>query len=115
MTEFVSELDELSRTTSLYEETIRYFLSERSLIFNNEVTQDIIEDYVCNILRWNKQDMGLPREVRKPIRIYISSVGGNTFSANIMADVIMQSTTPVIGIALDLVASASYTSYLACH
>lgn len=100
---------------SLYEETIRHFLGERTLIFNREVDEGVIEDYICYILKWNKEDIDISVEKRKPIRILISSPGGNTFSANIMADVILQSKTPVVGVALDLVASASYTIYLACH
>ena len=37
------------------------------------------------------------------------------FDANILIDVITNSKTPVWGIGLDLVASAAYIAFLACH
>lgn len=99
---------------STYEELFREYIDDRILVFNDEVNDNVVEDYIMYILKWNKEDMNLPIESRKPIRLYITSIGGNTFCANIMSDVIEQSKTPVIGIALDLVASAAYHIYLSC-
>ena len=101
--------------TSMYEELVREYLDDRTLVLNDEIGQDVIEDYIMYILKWNKEDKDLPVEVRKPIKIYISSPGGNVFDANIFIDIIEASKTPVWGIALDLVASAAYLVYLACH
>lgn len=98
-----------------YEELYREYLADRILVLNAEIDDNVIEDYVLYIMKWNKEDKNLPAENRKPIKIFISSPGGSSFSANIMVDVIMQSKTPVIGIGLDIVASASYIIYLACH
>lgn len=98
-----------------YEELYREYLADRVLFLNAEIDDNVIEDYVMYILKWNKEDKNLPVDNRKPIRIFISSPGGSAFSANVMVDVIMQSKTPVYGIALDLVASAAYIIYLACH
>lgn len=100
---------------STYEELYREFLDDRSLVLNDEIGQDVIEDYIMYILKWNKEDRDLPVESRRPIKIYISSPGGNVFDANIFIDVIEASKTPVWGIALDLVASAAYLVFLACH
>lgn len=100
---------------SIYEETYRSFLSDRCIIFCGEIGDGVIDDAIMYILKWNKEDKDLPIEKRKKIRLYISSVGGSTFSANMLIDVIAQSKTPVIGVALDLVASAAYLCYLACH
>lgn len=100
---------------SVYEELYREYLEDRVLVINDEIHDGSIEDYVLYILKWNKEDLNLPAENRKPIKIYISSPGGNVFNANILVDIIMASKTPVWGIGLDLVASAAYLVYLACH
>lgn len=98
-----------------YEELYREFLEDRTLFFNAEVDENIIEDFIMYILKWNKDDINIPEDKRQPIKIYFSSPGGNTFNANFMIDVILQSKTPIYGIAMDLVASACYLIYLACH
>lgn len=100
---------------SVYEELYREYLEDRVLVINDEIHDGSIEDYVLYILKWNKEDLNLPSENRKPITIYISSPGGSVFNANILADVIIQSKTPVVGVGLDLVASAAYIVFLACH
>lgn len=100
---------------SIYEEMIREYLDDRCLIFNDEVGDNVIDDYIIHIIKWNKEDKNLPVESRKPIKLYITSPGGSPFSGAIMQDVILQSKTPIIGIALDLVASAAYDLFLACH
>ena len=85
------------------------------LFLNCEIDENVIEDYIMYILKWNKEDTGLPVECRKPIKLFISSPGGNVFDANVFVDVIEASKTPVWGVALDIVASASLHIYLACH
>jgi len=100
---------------SAWDELYREYLENRTLILNNEIDESVIEDYVMYILKWNKDDMHLPVESRTPIKFLISSPGGNVFDANILIDVIESSKTPVVGVGLDLVASAAYLIYLACH
>lgn len=100
---------------STYEELYREYLDDRTLVLNDEINENIIEDYIMYIIKWNKEDMDLPVDKRKPIKLYISSPGGNVFDANIFVDIIEVSKTPVWGVALDLVASASFHIYLACH
>lgn len=100
---------------SAYEELYREYLEDRILVFNDEVNDNMVEDIVLYILKWNKEDIGLPVECRKKIRIYMSSVGGDTFVSQNVVDVISASKTPIIGIGLSLVASACYHCYLACH
>ena len=100
---------------STYEELYREYLDNRVLIFNGDVDDSVIDDLILYILKWNKEDQDIPVEKRRKIKIYISSAGGNIFDANILVDVIMQSITPVVGIGLDMVASAAYIIYLACH
>lgn len=100
---------------SAFDELYREYLEDRVLVMNSEIDENVVEDYLMYILKWNKEDLNLPVESRKPIKILISSPGGNVFDANIFVDIIEASKTPVWGIALDLVASASFHVYLACH
>lgn len=98
-----------------WDELYREYIDNRILVLNSEINDNIIEDYAMYILKWNKDDLKIPVEKRSKIRLLITSPGGNTFSGSILADIIMQSKTPVVGIALDLVASAAYQIFLACH
>lgn len=104
-----------SSQISTYERLFEEYIDNRILVFNDEVDDNVIENYIMYILKWNMDDRDLPADKRKKIVMLISSPGGNSFSANIMIDVIIQSITPIVGIGLDLVASAAYLIYLACH
>lgn len=107
--------DSISLRDDLYEELKADYLDNRILIFNDEVTDDVLEDYIMYILKWNRQDQDIPVEKRAEIKIYFNSVGGDTFSGNNMADVIAASKTPVWGVGFGLVASSAYHIYLSCH
>lgn len=100
---------------SAFDELYREFLQDRTLFMNDEISDNVIEDYIMYILKWNKEDKNLPIENRQPIKLFISSPGGNVFNANNMIDVIEASKTPIWGIGLDLVASAAYIVFLSCH
>ena len=93
----------------------RECLENRILVFNQDVDDNLVEDIVLYILKWNMEDKDIPIDKRKIIKIYISSTGGDSFVAQNVVDVIMNSKTPIIGVGLSLVASAAYHIYLACH
>ncbi len=107
-------LSTLFRDDENYNAIIAENLDRRILIFNDDVNDFILEDYILYIIKWNREDEHIPRENREPIKIYINSGGGSVLSANMFKDVIIQSETPVIGVGFDLVASAAYHIYLAC-
>ena len=104
-----------SSQMSTYERLFEEYIDNRILVFNDDVDDNVIENYIMYILKWNMDDKDLPIDKRKKIIMLLSSPGGNAFSANIMVDVIMQSITPIVGVGLDLVASAAYLIFLACH
>ncbi len=115
MADIITALTGSTSQDTAYDELYREYLDHRVLFLNSEIDENVIEDYIMWILKWNREDIGLPHDCRKPIKIFISSPGGNVFDANIFVNVIEASKTPVWGIAMDLVASASLTIYLACH
>lgn len=99
----------------LYTEIIKENLENRILIFNDEVNDCVIENYILNILKWNREDRDLPVDKRKDIVIYINSPGGNSIDGFNFVDVIMESKTKVVGVCFGLAASMGYHILLACH
>lgn len=48
----------------------------RVMLLNCEIDDNVVENAVYHILRYNRADKGIPLEERRPIRIYINSRGG---------------------------------------
>lgn len=111
----MTSLPAIDSQQTLFDELQREYIYDRMLVFNADVDENMIEDIIMWIIKWNKDDKDLPVDKRKKIKLFMTSPGGSPFTANIVADVILQSKTPVIGIGFDVVASAAYTVYLACH
>lgn len=105
----------LDNGDDLYTEVIKENLENRILIFNDEVNDCVIENYILHILKWNKEDIDIPVEKRKDIVIYINSPGGSSIAGFNFVDVIMGSKTKVVGVCFGLAASMGYHILLACH
>ena len=45
-----------TENNDLYDEVIRENLSNRVLIFNDEVNDCVIENYILYIMKWNRED-----------------------------------------------------------
>lgn len=89
--------------------------AERVLLLNDEIDSFVIDNYEMFILNWNREDKNIPRDKRKPIKLYINSVGGDMYSAMSLIDIISSSITPIIGVGFGFVASAAFHIYIACH
>ena len=100
----------------LYDEIIRENLSKRILIFNENVTDAVIENYILYILKWNREDKeaGIPKESRRKITLIINSAGGDAFSGFNFVDCISQSTTPIRAICMSMAASMAYHIFICC-
>lgn len=57
----------------LYTETIKENLKNRVLIFNDEVNDNIIENYILHIFKWNREDKDIDPSKRKKITLIINS------------------------------------------
>ncbi len=99
----------------LYTEIIKENLDNRTLVFNDEVNESVIENYILHILRWNREDQNIPVEHRQKIKLYVNSPGGECIVGFNFVNVILASTTPVVGVCFGLAASMGYHIYLACH
>ena len=98
----------------IYTATIKSFLQRRILILNQEITDDIVEMFSLQLIRWNAEDIGLPVENRKKIIIVNNSPGGDCFNGWNLIDIIKTITTPVVCVCLGLTASMAYHIALAC-
>jgi ATP-dependent Clp protease protease subunit len=61
---------------------------------------------VKQILQWNREDVGIPKEKRKPICLLIFSPGGDLYAAFSCIDTILLSETPVITVNMGEASSA---------
>ena len=99
----------------LYTETIKENLKNRVLIFNDEVNDNIIENYILHIFKWNREDKDIDPSKRKKITLIINSPGGDCMIGfGGMVNCIEQSKTPVIAVGIGLVASMAFHIYIAC-
>ena len=89
-------------------------LKERELWITNEIDTDTL-DIVRKILQWNRDDMGIDPNLRKPIKIFFFSNGGDLDVNNTLTNIIDISCTPVWGINMGRCMSAAAFIYLACH
>ena len=90
-------------------------LKDRKIIINNEIDQDLIETAVLQIMKFNKEDKDIPVEKRKPIFIYVNSLGGEVPNGFCLIDAIETSKTPVYGVVFGYAYSMGALILLATH
>lgn len=74
---------------SYYRET-----NERIISIYEEIDESLLE-YSKLILMWNKEDIGIPTENRKPIKVRIYSYGGDIEACYSFISIVRLSNTPV--------------------
>ena len=89
-------------------------LDNRIFWLDEEVT-DYTLDLIKYIIQWNKEDDQIEPELRKPIKIFFFSPGGDLEVNNALIDTIQLSVTPVWGINVGKSYSAAAYIFLACH
>jgi ATP-dependent Clp protease, protease subunit len=92
-------------------------LQQRKIIINEEVSPDMIERVVMQIVKFNDEDTKnkIPVEKRQPIKLYIFSTGGDVLSGLAVIDAIKKSRTPVYGYNMGLCASMAALIFIVCH
>lgn len=93
---------------------ISYYVleNERILYFDYDVNHYVMEIHRM-IVRWNLEDTGVPMEERKPIKIFIMSLGGELSFMWSLLDVMMTSETPIYTVNIGVAASAAALLFLA--
>lgn len=85
----------------------------RRLLINSEIDETIISSCVYHIMRWNREDVGIKREDRKPIIIYINTPGGSVVDGYGLIDAMLASTTPVYTVNLAACYSMGFLIFIA--
>jgi ATP-dependent Clp protease protease subunit len=90
-------------------------LKNRRLTLNDDIDQSTVHEIVRHILQYNRDDMNLRVEDRKPIILYVCSNGGEMDSGFELIDVIKNSLTPVYTVNLGYQYSMGFLIGLAGH
>ena len=100
----------------LYDEVIRENLNNRVLIFNDEVNDCVIENYILYIMKWNREDKDIEDvSKRRKITLILNSIGGDSMIGfGGMVNCIEQSKTPIVVVGIGLVASMAFHIFIAC-
>lgn len=90
-------------------------LKQRKLYLNTEISSETVSDAVRHILQFNREDIDLRPDERRPIILYISSNGGEVDAGFELIDVIQSSLTPVYTVNLGYQYSMGFLIGLAGH
>lgn len=104
-----------SEDSPFKEEILKRFLDKRIIVFNDSVDTEVLENIVLHILEWNAADVDIPADKRKPIWIYIQSLGGSTVVGSGLIDIIQISQTPVYTVGFFECASMGFNIFIAGH
>lgn len=88
---------------------------ERKIYFNDNVDARIVSTVVHWIHKWNEEDADVEVEKRKPIKVYITSNGGDVIAGFAAVDAIKASKTPVHTFTIGCGASMGFLLGLAGH
>lgn len=96
---------------------LKYYedLGHRTFWISDEINDDLMYELSHYIIKWNREDKDIPEMDRKPIYLLINCQGGDLDAYASICSMIELSKTPVIGVAMGLVASAASLIYLSCH
>ena len=96
---------------------LKYYedLQRRTFWIRDEINDDLMYELSHYILKWNFDDKEIPEMERKPIYLLINCPGGDLDAYASICSMIELSKTPVIGVAMGMVASAASLIYLSCH
>ena len=101
------EILELGKINLPDPDTLYFYnwLENREIFINYDIDADLV-DFTYDIIKWNKEDKGIPAEERNPIKIYINSDGGCLNSVMNFINAIKLSKTPIITIGMGKTYSA---------
>lgn len=95
-------------------ELVNYYYYENRRMIWMDVSVDVsVLEYIRLITRWNIEDLGLPNEQRKPIKLLLFNYGGNFDLEWALIDAIETSKTPVWTINMGICASAAADIFMA--
>lgn len=90
-------------------------LQQRKLFLNAEINPYTVADIIKHIMQFNAEDKEVAVEERKPILLYITSIGGDVDCGFALIDLIKSSKTPVYTINIGFEYSMGFLIGLAGH
>jgi ATP-dependent Clp protease protease subunit len=97
--------------SDFFDKVFEEHLQKRKIIINGEITEDIVEIAMLQILKWNEEDKDKTPESRQPIEIIQNTPGGNVNDGLVLCNIIENSITPIHITTLGT--SASMGAYIA--
>lgn len=113
--EIVIETRDIRPNISLDDIMYLKHLKQRRLFVDGDIAPESIYDIVSNIFFFNAEDKGIEPDKRTPIKVYITSNGGDVDSGYELIDAISSSITPVYTINLGYEYSMAFLIGLAGH
>jgi ATP-dependent Clp protease protease subunit len=101
----------ISNGSTFFDKVFEEHLEKRKVIINGEITEDIVETAMLQILKWNDEDKDKTPESRQPIELIQNSPGGNVSDGLVLCNIIENSITPVYITTLGT--AASMAAYIA--
>jgi ATP-dependent Clp protease, protease subunit len=105
----------LDQTSKVDEQLFVEQLNNRELFLGETVTDDVIYEIVHHVIRWNREDEGVPADKRKPIKLYINSYGGDVIACYSVIETMRASKTPIYTYNLGKAFSAGGLILMAGH
>ena len=90
-------------------------LKQRKLFLNDQINQFSVHDIVRHIMQINREDFGKQTAQRKPVLLYVTSIGGDVDAGFALIDAIRCSQTPVHTINLGFQYSMGFLIGIAGH
>ena len=87
---------------------------DRKIYIDFDIEADTFE-ITKQILEYNRKDVNLKIEDRKPIKVYIMSYGGDLYQAYALISTMLASQTPIITVNMGVAMSAGFLILLAGH
>lgn len=111
----VKEFMQIEQYPAFVDYTFWELLKKRKILINEEINGDIVEKVIIQIFKWNEEDEHVPIDKRKPITIYLNTLGGEVDIGLVLCNVIEQSKTPIHIIALAYACSMGSLILMAGH
>ena len=89
-------------------------ISERNLYIQGEITAEVFHHIYYFVTKFNAEDIGIEIDKRRPIKLHISTQGGNVWDGLGICEIISNSTTPVVGICTSYALSMGFYIFISC-
>lgn len=114
-TKLMLQLGNMNTTSKIDELLYAQRLENRELYLPEIIEDDVVEEIIQHIFRWNKEDKFKSKEERLPIKIFINCYGGDLVACNSVINTMELSETPVYTYNLGKAFSAGGLILIAGH